>query len=199
LVVRKKEHLMTRRLPCALFALLGALAFGAGPASAQSYDPELQKRSQRTDGHFELRPLSGALIPFNSLTSQTVLIVGLDAYIPITTALSFELGGWGGGATDLRAANFHAGLKFRWIDFHSVVIPFVSAGLQHTWGFPYDAAKNRNTITGAGAHVGMGFDFVATDRIRPGIQVMFEFGPKILPNAGVFANGQVTFGVTFVL
>lgn len=189
---------MSRRpFPQLLMPTLAALALASPPAFAQEgYDPDT---GSRTDGHFELRPIGAAYVPLNSFPAQTLALVGLDILAPLTRPMSLVFGAWFASGDEFRGANAHLGVKYRILDFHSVAIPYFTAGIAHSWGFPEGSNKDKRTITGLGFSAGLGMDFAILDRVRPGVQAQFDFGPKLLPNIGVFANVQILFGVTFVL
>lgn len=147
-----------------------------------------------------LKPLSGSLATFAGPMPAALLALGVDAeYGRRGKPLSFVFGVLAATGEDFLATNAHVDFKYSIHGLSPLVIPFVSGGVGFTWGIPREKAKNKNTITGLGARTALGFDFVATPRVLPGLQISVEYGPRLLPSFGTLATAQITLGVTFVL
>ena len=195
--------------------VVAALVFGhALVARAQPAAPPAVTTSPAGDargfprGTWELRPVMGmngtvAGMPMPRPNQQnpayeTSLQLGLDAYYSLGGGTQLLAGAWGATGEGFIGAQAHLGVKHRFFGANPAVIPTVLGGLGFQWGLPR-TGTDRRTVTGLGLRVGVGLDFQATPRVYPGIQVVMDLGPRLLPEVGILATTQVTVGVGFIL
>lgn len=162
-------------------------------------------------GTSELRPLLGVTSAVDNQVTQVQ--VGLDYGYSWNGPWSFVLGGWAGFGKDFIGAEVHAGVKYRFLRVHPRMAPFVAGGGGFSVGFQSFAPPNADgsapaaekpktdthTLTGFGVRFGGGIDFFATERIVPGVQMMFDLGPSFTPSFGFQGSVQITFGCSFLL
>jgi hypothetical protein len=196
-----------RQLPkLGLLLLLSAVA---APCYAQATAPAAAPAAEtaasiRTgidkDSGWSIRPLVGTFAAVGGPPSPTAqLLIGVDFDYKLSTPTSIIFGALGATGEDFISAEAHVDFKYRFFNLSPLVVPNVSGGLGFVWGFPRGAYKNKSTTSGLGARLGTGISFLATPTVIPGFQVIFEFGPRFLPNTGILAEAQVILGVTFVL
>jgi hypothetical protein len=157
-------------------------------ASAAAQTPER--------GRVELRPVIGTVAGADGPFPSSQLQIGLEGSYALSAPLALVVGGWGGvAAKDFVSFGVHAGVKYRLLGLNPVAFPFVAAGAGFDFGFP----SGQDVLGGFVVRAGGGVDLKVSERIFPGLQVMFEVGPKFLPGAGVLGTAQVTLGCSFVL
>jgi hypothetical protein len=148
-------------------------------------------------GSSELRPLIGATGSLDN-RQPTQFQMGLDWNYSLDGPLGFVLGWWLGFAQDYVGLEITLGVKYRFLNLHPRVAPFIGGGGGFSAGFR--TLGNQGTVTGLGFRFGGGVDFFATPRIIPGMQIMFDLGPGFSPApVGFMGSVQITFGCGFLI
>jgi hypothetical protein len=155
---------------------------------------ELARALPIDPGTSELRVHVGALAAMSAQPPQ--FTVGLDYAKTWNGATSWVFGYWAGVADDYTGMELLAGVKHRFLRIHPDAAPFLLVGGGVTAGFHHHGEQ---VLLGIGARFGAGVDFFATERIVPGVQVVFDVGPRFTPSVAALGSVQITFGVSFFL
>jgi hypothetical protein len=147
-------------------------------------------------GSQEMRPLIGVLAPVQSQTTQ--FMMGFDYQYSLNGPLSFVAGYWLGFGKEFIGMEFTAGVKYRFLRLHPRVAPFVAGGGGFHLGFRTSDGPDNKAFTALGFRFGGGVDFFATQRIIPGMQIMFDLGPRFSPEVGFSGSVQITWGCSFL-
>ena len=145
-------------------------------------------------GSSGLRPHLGVNAKITGMPSQ--FQVGMDWEHAMTGPLLFVLGFDFGVANEFLGLGVNAGVKHRFLQLHPRVAPFIAGGGAFHLGIP---AKSGEAITGLGIRFGFGVDFFPTPRIIPGLDIIFDVGPRFTPTIGAIGMVHVLFACTFLL
>jgi hypothetical protein len=151
-------------------------------------------------GTSEIRPLLGATATLSGQSQPSQFQLGVDWNYSLSGPLGFVLGWWMGFADQYLGMEVHAGVKYRWLRLHPRVAPFIAGGGGVTLGFPTESGgRIDSTLTGIGIRFGGGVDFFPTERIIPGLQILFDLGPRFTPSVRFMGSVQIVAGVGFLL
>lgn len=185
--------------------LVWLLLASAPAAQAQESKPAATAAVPASDagpasGQWEVRfPVGGSVNSTGQpLESQNQGLFGFSLSRALSRQLAVEGGLSGAVDKDFFGGSALVGLRYRWWDASSIVKPFVTGGLLHSWYFPR-SGKKRDTITAASMRTGFGLDFAITPRALWGVEVDFDAGPRILPSSAAFVNVNFTAGFLFLL
>jgi hypothetical protein len=147
-------------------------------------------------GSNELRPLIGIIAAMDPAVQPSQFQLGLEWTRSLDGPLGFVLGLWSGFADGYVGLEVHAGAKYRFLRLHPKFAPFVLGGFGVSAGFNTSGGQ---ALTGAGVRVGSGVDFFVNRRVMPGIQIVFDMGPRFTPDVRFLGSVQITAGVGFLL
>lgn len=173
----------------------------ATPSSAPAFAPVTQLlQGAPLRGQWELRLSTGADAAQlgNSTTSTTQLYLGLDAFY--NRGSGWALGGGFFGAPDdgFFALGGHVDVRYRFWDLVPYVKPTLLAGAGARIGFPR-AGNDRSTALFVVGRLGAGLDFAVSKRVLPGIALVLNVGPRVLPSVAAYVSTQALFTLSFLL
>ena len=171
-----------------LCGLVGGAALTFIGATANAYP--IAKGSQ------EIRPLIGVLANMESQVQQFQM--GVDYQYALTGPLGLVLGTWLGFGKDYIGMEFHVGVKYRFTRLHPRFAPFVAGGGGFHLGFVTKDVPDKKAFTALGFRFGGGIDFFPSQTIIPGMQIMFDLGPRFSPGVAFQGSAQITWGCSFL-